>query len=402
MNFSRLVLWLIKISKVISEILHGIARAQANKVSSLQEGFYAGRPVIFIDFHDRGLEHFYPCLFATLRQGGATLVFSKRNIRFLGNNSGSYRRFWQKYTFEILNFDDALLKYHRLIYLWDTICPVPEKLRIRVQCVHLNTDYFTGLYNKKRSSGFILPIGAHPNFYFGGSSLSLVREKATESERFIGAFFSGNVARESYDSVNLRRIFSVPSRWESISTLENQCADFVFYPPDGQLDINRLENRILLDKLALNTWGEKKAKSSGSPLSESDWTSCILGSEFFLALPGCEVPYTWSLTEAMCAGAIPILHRSYADLLSPKLEDSVNCITFQFVDELLSQIRFALSLPVERKSQLRINVLSYYDVHLSPVSILEKLVSIPDDAYELFMMTETRSVMAFERNELSN
>jgi hypothetical protein len=92
---------------------------------------------------------------------------------------------------------------------------------------------------------------------------------------------------------------------------------------------------------------------------------------FFLCPPGVEMPFSHNLYEAMLVGAIPILN--YADYLTPRLEDGINCLTFSTPEELLLKVEEALTWNEARLLSVRNNVIQYYERHLDPARFGEKL-----------------------------
>ena len=85
--------------------------------------------------------------------------------------------------------------------------------------------------------------------------------------------------------------------------------------------------------------------------------------DFFLALPGIEIPQSHNVIEAISMGCIPVIQQSYANLFSPPLENKINAIIFENFIDLDIVINEIFKLNVSEINELRKNVLDYNKKH---------------------------------------
>lgn len=116
---------------------------------------------------------------------------------------------------------------------------------------------------------------------------------------------------------------------------------------------------------------------------------------FFIACPGVDMPLSHNLIEAMSVGAIPIIHQEYSDMLVPQLQDMTNALIYNN-ENFMEVIQKALSLDTAQITAMAVEVKSYYDLHLTPKGIVEKLVS--PDYKEYFLNAERTSVGMMKRS----
>ena len=115
----------------------------------------------------------------------------------------------------------------------------------------------------------------------------------------------------------------------------------------------------------------KKRKFS-KILSMDEHIEFIASSNFFLTCPGTAMPICHHIVESMFVGTVPIT--LYGNLLFPKL-NSNNSLMFDNYSDLYESIKRALTINDEDFIQMKKEVLSYYDKHLSPSSFLNNFQS---------------------------
>src|SRR5205823_2507023 len=81
--------------------------------------------------------------------------------------------------------------------------------------------------------------------------------------------------------------------------------------------------------IVLVTVDDRSLRISKHVLQGLDYLRFIGACDFFLAPPGCAMPLSHNLIEAMSLGAIPILN--YGDYLDPPLRDGVDCLAFSTI-----------------------------------------------------------------------
>jgi hypothetical protein len=106
-----------------------------------------------------------------------------------------------------------------------------------------------------------------------------------------------------------------------------------------------------------------------------EWLYVLGLADFFLCLPGREMPMCHNAVEAMAVGSIPIL--SYPDWFHPPLEDGKNCIVFCSDDELVPAIRRALAMSEREIRVLRESATKYYETWLTESASARRLLSGP-------------------------
>jgi hypothetical protein len=79
------------------------------------------------------------------------------------------------------------------------------------------------------------------------------------------------------------------------------------------------------------------------------------------------------LIEAMAVGTIPITN--YGHWLTPPLIDGENCLAFDTLQDLDTVLGKAHSLSEAEVVEMRVRVLEYYDKHLSPEKLVERIQS---------------------------
>ena len=92
---------------------------------------------------------------------------------------------------------------------------------------------------------------------------------------------------------------------------------------------------------------------------------------FFLALSGIVMPLCHNLIEAMSTGCIPILQ--YPHLLSPALQDGINCLSYSTMDELDEILKRIPGMEEKEIRHIRDGVNEYYMNHLTPAKVVGEL-----------------------------
>jgi hypothetical protein len=239
----------------------------------------------------------------------------------------------------------------------------------------ISNDYFSSIYEKNESS-YHIPIGSHPNMYRKGTwNTPLVPGKRTAS-----IFFAGNFDELEYKRLEAENKFKMMDRVR-IGTLIRSLPNCRFPKSAEELLGNQEAGKIdIVDKANFTVPSDTLRQT-------------ISGYYYFLACPGVAMPLSHNVYEAMSAGTIPIIHKSYATMFEPSLEHRVNAI-FYDDDTLLEAVKEALEVPVELLQQMVINVNSYYTNHLTPEAIVRELIS---PKYKTcFLNAERRSTELFQ------
>ena len=96
---------------------------------------------------------------------------------------------------------------------------------------------------------------------------------------------------------------------------------------------------------------------------------------FYLSCPGVVMPYCHNIVEAMSAGCIPLVQKEYANMMQPPLTDKVNAVFFNTMEDLPQSINVAYSMDQSTLKTMQKNVMTYYKNHLTPKTVIEKILS---------------------------
>lgn len=114
---------------------------------------------------------------------------------------------------------------------------------------------------------------------------------------------------------------------------------------------------------------------------------------FYLCCPGVVMPLCHNVIEAISVGTIPIIQKEYADVIYPKLEHLKNAIIFddlEHLNQIINKEIFEYSS--EKISEMRENVLEYYNNFLTPKSVVENINKSIRQKDLIYLQAEHRSV----------
>jgi hypothetical protein len=114
--------------------------------------------------------------------------------------------------------------------------------------------------------------------------------------------------------------------------------------------------------------------SSAHPIPMDRFRQTVAGFGFFLCAPGVFMPLCHNLVEAMSVGTIPLIQRSYAELLEPVLEHGRNAIVFDGEADLVAKVGEALAMDPARIAGMKQAVLAYHEEHLSPRAVVSRVL----------------------------
>ncbi|MCG2419879.1 hypothetical protein K8089_12685 [Aequorivita sp. F47161] len=241
----------------------------------------------------------------------------------------------------------------------------PRKCSLTIEKEQLSNDYFTNFLNDyTNTKTYYIPMSMYPDFYknhiIGTSKFELTKKR----NRSI--IMAGNFDKKSYTKIENTGYFEIPSRSRTIEFLK----ETEFYEKvksQSQLDdiiINQKENKLLL----IDTTKDFKISMYSLPYYLSKF-------DFYLALPGIEIPHSHNLIEAMAVSCIPIIHSCYAALFNPPLKHQQEAFVFLSLNDLdgiIKNLEFISELEI---LTLRKNSFKYYEKYLNPSSVVEKLES---------------------------
>jgi hypothetical protein len=234
----------------------------------------------------------------------------------------------------------------------------------------ISKDYFTTIFRKDVNS-YHVPIGMHPFLYQSGlwnAKLTPVRRK--QSVLFAGSF------KGVYEEMTQHQKFRMPNRLELKNMLQS-LPNTTFPKSYDELVQNSKDGQI--DVVARSTFKVPQEKLRQT----------ISGYAFFIACPGFIMPQAHNVYEALSAGAIPIIHRQYAQMFDPELEDNKTAIIYE--DNFTERIRQALGISPEQIQFMLTQVDRYYNKHLTPKAIIKRMIDPEKTTY--FLNAEKNSVL---------
>ncbi|MGV2829967.1 hypothetical protein [Myxosarcina sp. GI1(2024)] len=205
----------------------------------------------------------------------------------------------------------------------------------------------------RERSNLMFPVMMHPLIYGSQHSTTraLIATQRNETNRPFGVVFAGNTSANIYKDIEFEgEIFA--SRKKILDSLKG-IVNFLDSIP---------ESRQVRASFILGM--------DGTRIKQEKMIRMLLGSDFFLALPGATIPFCHNIAEAMACGAIPITN--YGHLFCPPLRDKVECISFDGADA-RSALKRALELQPAEAIAMRRRVLAYYDAYMSPVGFIQLL-----------------------------
>lgn len=256
---------------------------------------------------------------------------------------------------------------------------------IKLNKNQLSNDYFSSFFkNDFHKTTYHVPMSEFPGIYHN-SNWKVKSEKDLKRKQSV--FMVGNIDRTYYENISKENIFDIPSR--------RAVADFIYMQDyykkmSSVLDIEKfiqseLDNKVLL----IDTFSDFEIK--GDQLK-----NILKKFDFYLALPGIIIPQSHNIIEAMSMGCIPILHKTYANLFRPVLQNNSNCIVYGSIEE-LNTILFKLSdFKKPQVIKLRNNVVAYYNEYLAPEAVVKQIKE--NDFSKIFIQAEEKSIYELQNN----
>jgi hypothetical protein len=248
--------------------------------------------------------------------------------------------------------------------------------------VYINEDQLSPDFFTDNSNGlsprdlFHVPMTQHPLMYRAG----FWNEPLKDRVRKRSVFMAGNFDAVQYRKIGEDGIFKLLSRIAVYEYLDSH--NMLFKVKDQQELESFLKGRddnrkILINRLLFDI-----------PMPD---LRQLLGSfDFYFALPGVVIPVSHNIIEAMSAGSIPFIQKTYADMFNPSLLDNVNAITFENEEDMELKVRSLYSIPEERVGEMRKNVLDYYKQYLTPGSVVKKIAA--SGFKKIYLQAEHHSV----------
>jgi hypothetical protein len=309
------------------------------------------RPGIWLDLNDDYVRYSY--ILSKLFEIEGYQVYMKTNLRFL-------LKLTDLYSMRILTEGSIILSKEKPPSAIAAFC---DRRVNAAGFKFVSNNYFSTIFDKDPNS-FHIPIGLHPNMY----STGLWNAPVDTASRKHSVFFAGNFNERLYEQVSEHEKFSMPNRIEIKKMLQSlPTATFpktydglVKNSKDAQIDIVELANFQVPQKILRQT---------------------IAGYSFFIACPGFIMPLSHNIFEAMSVGTIPIIHRQYARMFFPELEDYSTAILYD--NDFIAKIQEVLLLDRGLVSSMHEEVINYYNRYLTPKAIVEQLIKPEINTYYL-------------------
>ena len=95
-------------------------------------------------------------------------------------------------------------------------------------------------------------------------------------------------------------------------------------------------------------------------------------------------------------GCIPIIHKTYADLMFPTLKHLETALVYDSMGELDELIIKSINLREDQIKSLEYNVQEYYSKHLSPAAVVKKIEE--NDFSKIYIQAEEKSLALIKKD----
>ncbi len=241
--------------------------------------------------------------------------------------------------------------------------------------IFLDTNYFQ---KDKPVNSLSLPFFMFPEVYHQELDRRISRLRS--SKRNVRCFLRGS-SLEYYDNPEINSLFGILNRYE----ITKQIGEY-YRQKEGFMEIEILEDAdkivdgVSIDFLLLRN----------SVITLPKWIELLSKCSFFIAPPGFMMPFSHNLYEAMAVGCIPITQ--YGKYFSPPLVNGETCFSFSDIPDLKATIDQILGIDEVTISRMRENVVKYYDTHLDPKGIVEKIENKKEGVSHLYIIAGHLSV----------
>jgi hypothetical protein len=212
--------------------------------------------------------------------------------------------------------------------------------------VTVTFDYFSPASQREIHAPYFL----HPTFYADGT-FRRMGSSAGSANRPIRLVFAGTCDRATYTSNFPFKILDrttvieyVADTFRELCHIATSRTEALRAPSSGRPIVLVITKRTE-DSL------EKHM------LEPKNYLRILSDSEFAICPPGCHMPHSHNIIEAIMQGSIPVTN--YADQLHPSLHTGVNCFGFSTLTELNTAIRNVLDVSSEKIKDMRVSLLSY-------------------------------------------
>jgi hypothetical protein len=339
------------------------------------------RPTIFVCIKEKSiLEHAF---------GGAQgrhFYHILRTLAFSGHNINVYKNFKFKDFISVGQFG-------RLIYLIENlkiVSKVPKETEDKIFCfdkedkacadkkwkksIRIRYDISSALEQNQRPIIMPYPMSPEMNLCKKQDSVKIFRD----NERSFRIFFSGDV--QTYHA-NLSKLYKDKlTRLEAIEAIRYDLDDEHKACVTNEKEFDSLFDGQYRDKFILVDTDKIRIKPEY-------WLDTVSRSDFFLCAPGDFMPVCHNAIEAMAVGTIPIIN--YPEWFTPPLTHMENAILFSDRKDLIEKIKYVLEMDRETITELKNNVINYYEDHLDLKKFINRVISGSENELTVFIINES-------------
>ena len=300
------------------------------------------------------------------------LVYIKLNPVFLGD--------LQQYSLNLLKTDNVYFVFKLPKYRKIAFSSYEKEGYIR-----LSFDYFTS--SKVPNTSISYPFSMHPMILKDLDDKQLIKlRKSTKKFRLL---FAGAI-NEEYRSENFEKIFNLIDRNTIIRDIKSKYSANNLELVKTQDCFKKLNKNLYLNKIVLIESGIDHI------VYFDKWLKLLSKADFFLALPGVKIPLCHNLVEAMSLGVIPVIQ--YQSYLPVKLQNNINCITYNSENELFMKISDLMHMDTSAIDNLRDGVIEYYEKYLKPQEFIRNVEEKVDKGMLecLYLYSEDKTVDAYK------
>lgn len=334
--------------------------------------------VVYANFSDLGLTNYYASLAIRLVQAGYQVVIL-HNHKFITDCYDPIR-------------GRVMLKWENIHVTFKKINIPPSSILIShgdsFKSIQIDPDIFPFLLNGKSlaDNEIMYPFDIHLRQFS-----TLISGYNIQETRTVRVGFVGNLNPEVYTNTAIKDVFGMLERFYAFEKIRTTFKNRIQmakraedYFPDKHCD------------LLLGGFGHPEIPNS----TPKNFLPFLNQLDFFIALPGINIPFCHNLIEAMSQGCIPILE--YGQLMPIPLQNEINCLTYKNSRELVSQINYALTLSHDEIVKMRKNVQKYYDENLSEKSRVYTIKHNLLTSDKLFIAATDISLQHFKLNDIWN
>lgn len=299
--------------------------------------------VIFFDISSVAINRYLYSFLKMFQIAGYTVYIpkSRKTIKILNQNKGEF-----KYASWLLA--EKVVKFGK-----------PGKAMKEIEGHQLSNNYFS---EKNSHHSYQVPMSFYPWFYRNFHSIKL---RAPSEMRKNSIFMSGNIDPKYYDKISGSKFFKIPSRKKVAEALSR--SDY-YFPVHNKAEFENFINGNE-DQRVIIINSEKHFRIELENLFE-----VLQKFRFYLALPGITIPQSHNITEAIFCKCIPVIHKEYACLMTPPLENNKTAFTYEDIDDLLKMVPNIFRLSENQIQNLQQNLSIYYRDYLSPEAVVNKVI----------------------------